>query len=70
MQKFATVEEFRGDLDIEICAILERDFSISDIQISHPDGEAVTKEFMDSITSEENERIENAIQEAEVYTGY
>ena len=70
MQKFATIEDFREDLDIEICATLERNFNIEEIEISFPDGTVATKVFTDAFTQKENDSILTAIQEAEVYTGY
>ena len=70
MQKFATIEDFREDLDIEICATLERDFNVSEIEISFVDENAASDEFVEVVTHAEWEKIFDAIQEAEVYTGY
>lgn len=70
MQKFTQIEDFREGLDIEICATLERDFHISDIEFSLPDGSDTAPDFKDSITVDEWVKISDAIQEAEVYTGY
>ena len=70
MQKFATIEDFREDLDIEICATLERDFNIEEIEISFPDGTEASKAFVEEITHAEWEGIFDAIREVEVYTGH
>ncbi len=70
MQKFTSIEDFREGLDIEICATLERDFNIEDIEISFLNGTAANQEFMDSITPEENAKILTAIQDADIYTGH
>lgn len=70
MQKMTSIEDFREGLDIEICATLDRDFTIDDIEITRVDGETVTKDFLAGFTKKENQEILIAIQEVEVYTGY